>query len=333
MKVVLTLLVRDEGDVLDANLRHHLALGIDHIVVTDHGSTDATPAVLERHRKDGMVSTIREDSDELRQSEWVTRMARLAATEQGADWVINCDADEFWWPRDGSLHDLLAAVPARFGALRALWRNFVPRPDDERPFFERMTVRRSPAHALTDPFHAQVKVVHRGHPDVVVTQGNHDALGPGLALVREWLPFEILHFPVRDAVQAGRKFRGARDAGLRSPGTSVPQHTEAAAQAMDVEGDASFYERLVVADDALPRLLAAGELTEDTRLRDELRDVLAGRHAPPPPPPRLRDDVELATEAQAMLDHDTWVKLDRRADALQRRISTLEGSRFVRAAP
>ena len=38
MKVVMTLLVRDEEDVLESNLHFHLATGVDHFVVTDHKS-------------------------------------------------------------------------------------------------------------------------------------------------------------------------------------------------------------------------------------------------------------------------------------------------------
>jgi acetyl-CoA carboxylase carboxyltransferase component len=57
-------------------------------------------------------------------------MARLAAAEFGADWVINTDADEFWWPREGSLREILAAVPPRYGIVQAFWRSFVPRVDD-----------------------------------------------------------------------------------------------------------------------------------------------------------------------------------------------------------
>jgi hypothetical protein len=330
VRVVLTLLVRDEADVIEANLVHHLAVGVDHVIVTDHRSSDGTTEILRRFEEDGAVTLLREQSDELRQSDWVTRMARLAATGHGADWVINGDADELWWPRDGALHDVLDAVPPRFGALRGLWRNFVPRPDDGRPFHERMTLRRRPAADLTDPFHAQVKVVHRAHPEVVVTQGNHDALGAALPLIREWIPFEVLHFPVRSAEQARRKFRVARSAGLASPGTSVPQHTEAAVRAMDAEGDTRFYDRLVVDDEAAERGLARGELTVDTRARDLLRARAAGETPPAAHAPTLADDVALAVEAQAMLEHDAWVKLTTRAERLERRLDVLARSPLAR---
>lgn len=330
MRIVLTLLVRDEADVVEANLAHHLALGVDHVIVTDHRSSDGTTEILERFAGDGRLTLIREESEELRQSDWVTRMARLAATEHGADWVVNGDADELWWPRDGPLRDVLAAVPARFGALRGLWRNFVPRPEDGRPFHERMTIRRRPASDLTDPFHAQVKVVHRAHPDVVVTQGNHDALGAPLRLIREWLPFEVLHFPIRTAEQARRKFRVARDAGLASPGTSVPQHTEAAVRTMDAEGDQSFYDRLLVDDTAVERGLASGDLTSDTRVRDVLRAIASGVTPPKAPAPSLAEDVSFAVEAQAMLEHDGWVKLTGRAERLERRLDALARSPLTR---
>ena len=56
-------------------------------------------------------------------------MARLAATDFGADWVLNCDVDEFWWPRDGSLRDVLEAVPPRFATIRGWGRHFVARPE------------------------------------------------------------------------------------------------------------------------------------------------------------------------------------------------------------
>src|SRR5687768_13062418 len=105
MKLVMTLKIRDEGDVIDANLRFHLAAGVDFFIVTDNGSVDETPEILERYRKAGLAQILEKPADEFYRPnpEWVTDMARLAATEHGADWVINNDADEFWWPLSGDL--------------------------------------------------------------------------------------------------------------------------------------------------------------------------------------------------------------------------------------
>ena len=53
-------------------------------------------------------------------------MARLAATEHGADWVINTDADEFWMPRAGHAEGDLRRSPEPYGVVFALSRHFVP---------------------------------------------------------------------------------------------------------------------------------------------------------------------------------------------------------------
>ena len=121
MKLVMTLLVRDEADIVDAQIAYHLDAGVDLVVATDNRSEDATTEILRRYAREGVLHLIREPGDDLRQSEWVTRMARLAATDHGADWILNADADEFWLARRASLKELLAVVPARISvALPAL---------------------------------------------------------------------------------------------------------------------------------------------------------------------------------------------------------------------
>jgi hypothetical protein len=111
VKLVMTLLVRNEADIVQANLDYHLAQGVDHVIVTDHGSTDETPRLLRDYERNGVATVIREEGDEHHQSVRVTRMARLALTAHCADWVFHNDADEFWWPLSGSLRDKVAHRP------------------------------------------------------------------------------------------------------------------------------------------------------------------------------------------------------------------------------
>src|SRR6266851_1929716 len=91
MRLVMTLLVRNEEDIIAANLDYHLAMGVDHIIITDNSSIDASPEIVRGYVERGVATLIHEPADDYSQSVWVTRMARLAC-KSGADWVINSDA-------------------------------------------------------------------------------------------------------------------------------------------------------------------------------------------------------------------------------------------------
>ena len=329
----MTLLARDEADIVDAQIAYHLHAGVDHVIATDNASSDGTTEILQRYEAAGRLELIREPAGDMRQDEWVTRMARLAATEHGADWVIHTDADEFWWPRGGSLKDVLATVPERYGVVRGCWRHFLPRPDDGAFFAERMTVRlATPAHPGDKEtiFHAHQKIAHRGHPEVVVERGNHNAEAPGLDPLRAWHPLEVLHFSFRSVAQLERKARGNW---LRSPTYEPTLHRLLLDEASREGRLAAFYASYAVDDDALDRGLRDGSLAVDTRLRDALRGLRRadGSFAPPEAGaalafarPSAVDDAAYASEASVLVEIDGIVRAERRVRALERRLDALE---------
>jgi hypothetical protein len=318
MKIVMTLTVRDEADVLDAQIRYHLESGVDFVIATDHRSTDGTTDILRRYEREGHAFLIRNESDGFFQSTWVTRMARLAATDFAADWVINSDADEFWWPRRESLREALAAVPARYGVIRGLWRNFVLRPDTAEPFYDRMTVRTKPYADAAHPYHAQLKVAHRADPLVRVPRGNHDAFGKDLRLIREWFPLEVLHFPIRSREHLSRKYQNP-EAYLAGDYPRIPRHIEQIAAGVRQDPDLVF-ESLAVDDARVEQGLADGTLSRDTRLRDRLRGVA------PAADPSLRDDAAFAAEAGVVLEDDTGQRLRARVDVLDERLRAVQAA-------
>ena len=326
MTLVMTLLARDEIDVVDAWLSYHLNAGVDVVIATDNRSEDGTTEVLEEYARSGQVRLIREPGEDLRQDEWVTRLARLAATEFGADWVINSDADEFWWPRGASLAAVLAAVPPRYGTVGAFLRVFCPRPGEER-FAERMTVRFSALAPINDPaslYKPIRKIIHRGHPGIRLTRGNHALVDSPFAPLRGWFPVECLHFPLRTLAQCEHKARlqgAAFEKHIARPPTAYHADMYAALRGGRM---AEYYEALVVSDEELEQGVAQGRLVVDTRLRDAVRQLRdpAGR-ALRFPLPTLVEDAEYAVEAAVLGEADV-VRLQRRLDELERRLQTVE---------
>ena len=335
MTLVMTLLARDEIDVVDSWLAFHLNAGADLVIATDNRSQDGTTEVLEEYARSGHVRLIHEPGEDLRQDEWVTRMARLAATEYDADWVINSDADEFWWPRGASLAEVLRAVPPRYGTVGAFLRVFCPRPGEER-FADRMTVRFSALAPINDPaslYKPIRKILHRGHPEIQVTRGNHALIDSPFAPLRGWFPIECFHFPLRSEAQCAHKAMLQGEAfskHIARPPTAYHADMFSALRSGRI---GEYYEALVVSDDELERGVAEGRLVVDTRLRDalqQLRDASGERYLPPGDAPTLRfplptlvDDAEYAVEAAVLGEADV-VRLQRRLDELEGRLRSVE---------
>ncbi len=200
----MTLVVRDDADVLDAQLAFHLHAGVDFVIATDHGSRDGSAEILESYAREGCLRRLTEQG-EAREAEWVNAMARLAVSD-GADWVIDARPGEFWWPRGESLQDVLVAVPPRYAIVQGLVRVFVPRPDDAAPFFaDRMVIRRSPVavdSGASESLASSLRPIFRAAPGMTIRSGPEPSLS-GRVPLRAWYPVEVLHFPVRSGEPHG----------------------------------------------------------------------------------------------------------------------------------
>ena len=273
--LVLTLLCRDEADILESMLRFHLAQGVDRIIATDNGSVDGSLEILQRFERRGQLTLLQEPEHTHDQAVWVTRMARMAAA-MGADWVINSDADEFWWPQQGSLHSTLAQLPKSVEGVLVDRTNFLPPPrdaEDQRPFYQRQTLRERVSHnSLGKPL--PPKLIHRGDPGIAVTDGNHNAMrdGQAIASIRN-AGIEILHVPIRSYGQLERKIRQGAEALQRnqrvSPGVG-DSWRKIYANHLHQGSLPSYYDSLRPSPAVLADQLAQGDLIEDQRLLQAL---------------------------------------------------------------
>jgi hypothetical protein len=107
--IALLLVTKNEAELLELNLDHHLAWGFDRIAVADNESTDATADICARHPAE--VTRVPFRDFHVRQTMRHTMLRRfLEETDGCLEWAAIGDTDEFWWsPRP--LREILAEVP------------------------------------------------------------------------------------------------------------------------------------------------------------------------------------------------------------------------------
>ena len=197
MNIVMTLMVRNEADILARNIEFHRRQGVSHFLITDHRSSDESLAIARHYESLGLADVFTETSDQFRQGEWVTRMARLASSKHKADWVINSDADEFWLPARGDLVLALSDIDAQVTSLTLPRYNVVYSHVYSDIILEGKIRYRSALAELP-------KTCHRGDPTIQISEGNHLAVSEH-GQVRRHVAISILHYPVRSYEQFQRK--------------------------------------------------------------------------------------------------------------------------------
>lgn len=176
-RLIMTLLVKNEQDLLEQNILFHRAMGVDAFIITDNNSTDATPSIIRKYEEKGWIAeSIVETATDYSQKQWVDRMIWSAKMSHGATWVINADADEFWYSPTGSLKDMLRDTSAN--VLRCRVRNMYP--EESLPWTQwSRTVRCIPdaEERGLSPYsifgHDTVKVAHRAAGYLQISMGNH----------------------------------------------------------------------------------------------------------------------------------------------------------------
>ena len=305
----MTMMVRDEADIIRPVIEHHLAQGVDRLIVTDNGSVDGTREILESFGDD--IDLRHDPVHRKQQFSVVTAMAREAYTRYHADWVINADADEFWVPRgDGlTLREVFDRLDPGIRTFAVPVIDMTGAPAAAGSGLQRLTLRDtrplSRLHELGLRDHSTPDAVHIGQPEIEVAQGNHFVnISPG-GTVPDGLELEVLHFPWRSWRQFSAKVEKSGRAYESNPDLLPSPNHHGMREYRRWKRDALFAYYVIRHPDADE---TARGLADGTLLRDER--ISATQASPQPDAELDANDVAAARRYGPMLVADEREEAD-----------------------
>lgn len=250
-KLIMTLLVKNEADILEYNILFHKKMGVDTFIVTDNDSTDNTPNILRKYKEKGWISEIiNEKANDHNQKKWVDRMIRYAKKKYNADWVINGDADEFWFAPSGNLKKEICNL--KYNIISVPLINVCPDENKNIKDWNTVVVNPLSRNELNQEnlspysiYNKQInKEMHRLNGYIKIHDGNHYV---------EMFPEKrtnktniiIYHYPIRGYAHFLSKVKKGGEAMLHNKGTHTASHWRALYQIYQQGNLENEYKRIV----------------------------------------------------------------------------------------
>ncbi|WP_374764222.1 methyltransferase domain-containing protein [Yunchengibacter salinarum] len=201
------LCVRNEAAYLPTTLTHLARQGVDAFVI-DHGSTDETPAIIERFHGRPVIGRGTMPWRGVFSLSEQMKAKQAVADRLSHDWLLHMDADEF--PHSRAAGESLSALAARAQAAGATVVNFeefvfLPRPHEA--FEGRDFVAGMDRYYYFAPRPKRLMRLWRnGQGLSVAGRGGHYVSGDGVRLFDE--PQVLRHYPVLSEAHARAKYVG-----------------------------------------------------------------------------------------------------------------------------
>lgn len=186
-------MVRDEADIIEYAVRHLASQDIDGILIADNNSRDDTKEIIVETKVGCRVVVVDDDEVGFHQSRAMTSLARRAAAEHKANWIIPFDADELWHASGKTVGSSLRALSSATTVVHShRWNHMCSAEDiyDANPFVRMI-------HRSVMPM-KRGKVAFRYDPSFVLKNGQHSIRARGVGVrAKNVGGFKIRHFPYR----------------------------------------------------------------------------------------------------------------------------------------